>query len=150
MGTHGPFGDLRAQVEKKHQHDRAPQATRLSLSIPCPMKGLLFSIKLQEMGMVCTRQRHSTLCLPQLLIHVRNGHTPAANQNQLKNVDFSLLLHFKNSRKKENQQTSQVRFGSVLLPGHQSISLSSLCTICFCPRHSGCSSLFSSRALVTV
>lgn len=71
--------------------------------MPCAMKGLLFSIKLQEMGMVCTRQQHSTLCLPQLLIHVRNGHTPAANQNQLKNVDFSLLLHFKTSRRKINR-----------------------------------------------
>lgn len=121
MGTHRPFGDLWAQVEKKLQHDRAPQATRLSLSIPCPVKGLLFSIKLQEMGMVCTHQRHSTLCLPQLLNHVRNWQTSAANQNQLKNADFSLLLHFKTSRRKENQQTSQVCFGSVLLPGHQSV-----------------------------
>lgn len=34
-----------------------------------------------------------------------------ANQNQLKNADFSLLLHFRTSRRKENQQTSQVFFG---------------------------------------
>lgn len=26
------------QVEKKHQHDRVPQATRLSLSIRCAIK----------------------------------------------------------------------------------------------------------------
>lgn len=108
-------------MEKKHRHDRAPQATRLSLSNPHPMKGLLFSVKRQEMGMVCTRQRHSTLCLPQLLIHVSNGHTPAANQNQLKNVGFSLLLHFKTSRRKENPQTSQDHFGLALLPGYQSV-----------------------------
>lgn len=88
MGMHRPFGGLWAQVEKKHQHDRAPEATRLSLSIPCPMKGLLFSIKLQETGMVCTHQRHSTLCLPQLLIHVRNWQTSQQTKTSWKMLIF--------------------------------------------------------------